>query len=86
MASDDWKGKESDAQVHGVLSDDASNSSSGDSRAFVKSGLNESEFYRPIDSYEGRHRYDPSFEWTAKEEKKLVRKVRHCSGKLKCRV
>ncbi|KAK5131127.1 hypothetical protein LTR08_001275 [Meristemomyces frigidus] len=29
----------------------------------------------PIDSYEGRHRYDPEFEWTPAEEKKLVRKI-----------
>jgi hypothetical protein len=33
------------------------------------------DFYKPIDTYEGRHRYDPEFEWTPKEEKKLVRKV-----------
>lgn len=26
-------------------------------------------------TYEGRHRFDPSFKWTAKEEKKLLRKV-----------
>ena len=32
-------------------------------------------FYTPIDSYEGKHRYDPTFEWQPKEEKKLVRKV-----------
>lgn len=32
-------------------------------------------YYKPIDSYEGRHRYDPDFEWEPKEEKKLVRKV-----------
>lgn len=25
--------------------------------------------------YEGRHRYDPSYKWTAAEEKKLLRKV-----------
>ena len=25
--------------------------------------------------YEGRHRYDPTYTWTAEEEKKLVRKV-----------
>lgn len=32
-------------------------------------------FYRPIDSYEGRHRYDPKFQWGPHEEKKLIRKV-----------
>lgn len=32
-------------------------------------------FYKPIDSYEGRHRYDPNFEWEPKEEKRVVRKV-----------
>lgn len=26
-------------------------------------------------SYENRHRFDPSFQWSADEEKKLVRKV-----------
>lgn len=34
------------------------------------------DFYKPIDTYEGIHRYDPDFQWEAKEEKKLVRKVR----------
>jgi len=33
------------------------------------------EFYKPLDTYEGRHRYDPQFEWEPAEEKKLVRKV-----------
>lgn len=32
-------------------------------------------FYKPIDNYEGKHRYDPTFEWEPKEERKLVRKV-----------
>ncbi|KAK3643226.1 hypothetical protein LTR56_010374 [Elasticomyces elasticus] len=31
--------------------------------------------YKPIDSYEGRHRYDPDFEWTPAEEKRVVRKI-----------
>lgn len=33
------------------------------------------ELYEPIPEYEGRHRYDPTAEWTEKEEKKLVRRV-----------
>ncbi len=32
-------------------------------------------FYAPIENYEGKHRYDPTFEWEPKEERKLVRKV-----------
>ncbi|OQE74633.1 hypothetical protein PENNAL_c0076G04527 [Penicillium nalgiovense] len=32
-------------------------------------------FYRPIDSYEGLHRWDPNFQWTEKEERKIVRKI-----------
>lgn len=32
-------------------------------------------FYKPIDSYEGLHRFDPEFEWEPKEEKRLIRKV-----------
>lgn len=31
--------------------------------------------YRPVDSYEGIHRYDPDFVWDKPEEKRLVRKV-----------
>ena len=32
-------------------------------------------FYEPIDSYEGKHRYDPEAYWAEEEERKLVRKV-----------
>jgi hypothetical protein len=31
--------------------------------------------YKPIDTYEGIHRWDPEFEWEEWEEKKIVRKV-----------
>jgi hypothetical protein len=31
--------------------------------------------YRPVDTYEGIHRYDPEFEWEPEEERKIVRKV-----------
>ncbi|KAJ3041209.1 hypothetical protein HDV00_009747 [Rhizophlyctis rosea] len=33
------------------------------------------EHYMPRDDYEGRHRFDPKFQWTAEEERKLVRKI-----------
>lgn len=32
-------------------------------------------FYKPVDSYEGAHRYDPNFEWEPQEERRVVRKV-----------
>lgn len=32
-------------------------------------------FYKPIESYEGYHRWDPVFEWTEEEEKAVVKKV-----------
>jgi len=31
--------------------------------------------YRPIDTYEGIHRFDPDFDWEPEEERKVVRKV-----------
>ena len=37
-------------------------------------------YYTPVDNYEGKHRYDPNFEWEPKEERKLVRKVWICSS------
>ena len=40
---------------------------------FETSGLE--PYYKPIDKYEGRHRYDPDFEWEPVEEKRVVRKV-----------
>ncbi|KAI9804247.1 MAG: hypothetical protein M1833_007054 [Piccolia ochrophora] len=40
---------------------------------FATAGL--TQHYAPISSYEGAHRYDPKFEWTDKEEKRLVRKL-----------
>ena len=40
---------------------------------FETSGLE--PYYKPIGKYEGRHRYDPDFEWEPEEEKRVVRKV-----------
>lgn len=41
---------------------------------FISDGIDD-EFYKPIASYEGIHRWDPDFEWEPEEEKKVVRKV-----------
>lgn len=45
----------------------------GNGNAFADGGA--TELYEPIPEYEGRHRYDPTADWTEKEEKKLVRRV-----------
>ena len=42
-----------------------------DSRTFLSSA----EQYIPVDTHENKHRWDPSFQWTEEEEKKLVRTV-----------
>ncbi|KAF2655936.1 MFS general substrate transporter [Lophiostoma macrostomum CBS 122681] len=46
---------------------------------FTTKGLE--DHYIPIESYEGRHRYDPKFEWEPEEERRVVRKIdkRICS-------
>lgn len=41
----------------------------------VLAGGGSVELYAPIAEYEGKHRYDPTAEWTEKEEKVLVRRV-----------
>ncbi|KAL7412614.1 major facilitator superfamily domain-containing protein [Mrakia frigida] len=33
------------------------------------------DYYAPVDSYEGRHRFDPESTWTEEEENAVVRKV-----------
>ena len=33
------------------------------------------KYYAPIDSYEGKHRYDPTAKWTDSEERHVIRKV-----------
>ena len=39
------------------------------------------KYYAPIDTYEGRHRYDPKAKWAPEEEKRLGRRLdwRICS-------
>lgn len=66
------------------LSDSSSSSTTdvakgdGQTAAFGNGVFNDSQlaqFYQPCDEYEGKHRFDPTAEWTEAEEKKLVRKV-----------
>lgn len=45
-----------------------------DGTTFVAQGLRQDN-YRPVDTYEGIHRFDPEFEWEPEEERKIVRKV-----------
>ena len=44
-------------------------------RAVTFSAADDMRFYKPIESYEGYHRWDPDFEWDPKEERQLVRKL-----------
>ena len=53
---------------------DGSGTKGKDGTTFVSAGLGK-DHYRPVQSYEGIHRYDPDFVWEKKEEKRLVRKV-----------
>lgn len=47
-------------------------------KTFEEDSLNN---YKPIEGYEGLHRFDPDFEWEPAEEKRLVRKVnRPCTS------
>lgn len=67
-------------KVHST-SDSASASSVEDRRGTVKAvdcafdTTEDPRYYKPIESYEGYHRWDPEFEWTEEEEKAVVRKV-----------
>jgi hypothetical protein len=63
-----------------LTSEDSSSLESGtppaasNEKAFQTKGLE--AYYKPIENYEGAHRYDPNFQWTEAEEKKVLRKVR----------
>jgi hypothetical protein len=50
-----------------------------DGVTFASRGLRQDN-YKPVDSYEGLHRYDPDFEWEPEEERKVVRKVQTSNG------
>jgi len=51
----------------------------GSTRHHAFSNPQTAEYWRSVyeeAKYEGRHRFDPDFTWTAEEERRLVRKVR----------
>lgn len=58
---------------------DSGSSSLAEDKTFLR--IPGEETYVPIDKYEGRHRWDPDFQWEPEEEKRLVRKIdlRICS-------
>lgn len=65
MGVDDIEGRPAIA----TLSDDGS-------KAHIEVGReNIHNAIAPHETYEGRHRFDPQFEWTAAEERKVVRKT-----------
>ncbi len=74
--------KESDKRSIGPNSTDADSIRALkqiEGEAFASGG--ETRYYEPIDSYEGKHRWDPKAEWTTTEEKHVIRKLdmRICS-------
>lgn len=65
-----------------IIDSDVSSSLEGKDRRrfkeFNESAFEQTEdprFYKPIPEYEGIHRWDPDFDWTEEEEKRLIRKV-----------
>lgn len=47
----------------------------GESQGGVIASGGNLDSYRPIDAYEGAHRFDPLYQWTENEEKRLVRRL-----------
>jgi hypothetical protein len=66
------------ASATASLRDDIENSSSDENniKGTVFDDSAAAEFYRPVEKYEGRHRFDPTATWTPEEERKLLRTVR----------
>ncbi|KAL4939470.1 hypothetical protein BDV06DRAFT_36839 [Aspergillus oleicola] len=64
-----------------IESDSSSDSGAKDRRRYKEyneAAFDQSEdprFYKPIPEYEGIHRWDPDFDWTEEEEKRLIRKI-----------
>lgn len=69
-------GDKSQAAITAVDSDIDSHDSNQQLTQGTFDATEDHHFYRPIDSYEGIHRWDPDFKWTQEEERRIVRKVR----------
>lgn len=67
---------ESETSSHNLANDEPGKA---DDAETVRTRLQ--KYYAPIDTYEGRHRYDPKAKWAPEEEKRLVRRLdwRICS-------
>lgn len=87
MSSPAESTKEADVKVRadGGLTPDGVSTERGffkraDARAFDNDSLD--AHYAPIVNHEGAHRYDPGFQWTPQEEKRVVRRAcrsdQHC--------
>ncbi|KAL4742728.1 major facilitator superfamily domain-containing protein [Aspergillus similis] len=68
---------EVEADSRGVSETDDSDREQGrpDFKKSTFSATEDPRFYKPIDTYEGLHRWDPDFEWTEEEERRIVRKI-----------
>jgi hypothetical protein len=87
MAADEVKGAsapegyDTKAYPKSVAAEASTFSLSSDERRRYKDGdaafdtSEDPRYYKPIPTYEGIHRWDPDFEWTEEEEKRLIRKV-----------
>ncbi|KAL4918801.1 major facilitator superfamily domain-containing protein [Aspergillus aurantiobrunneus] len=75
--SDETK-KDPDAVVESDSSSDFGNKDRRRFKEFNEAAFDQTEdprFYKPIPEYEGIHRWDPDFDWTEDEEKRLIRKI-----------
>lgn len=88
MSSEDGKGPattvapvkhDDDAKIQSGSSSSSLEATEGQIRSVEECAFDMTEdprFYKPISTYEGIHRWDPHFDWTPEEEKRLIRKVR----------
>ena len=62
-------------QTHGATTSEEENVGSKLDPVIENDDASLNKYYVPIDSYEGRHRYDPKATWTKEEEQSLIRKL-----------